>query len=118
MYVLVWHYHDNDVERANVVVQFNLTGLSVQSGKANVRQYRTDADHSKAFAAGKNGFAARYAQLEKAGQLAEMDTARPIVVKNSTAAVSLTLPRQAVSLLVIEWFHVNISASTTLQEQG
>ena len=51
MYVLVWHYHDNDVAGPNVVVQINLTGLSVQPGKANIRQYRTDADHSKAFTA-------------------------------------------------------------------
>ena len=45
----------------------------------------------------------QYAQLEKAGQLTAMQGPATVDVANARATVQFTLPRQAVSLLVIEW---------------
>jgi xylan 1,4-beta-xylosidase len=46
---------------------------------------------------------AQYAQLLKAGQLAELGAPEVVRVENGAAKLSLKLPRQAVSLLVFEW---------------
>jgi xylan 1,4-beta-xylosidase len=45
----------------------------------------------------------QYAQLEKAGQLAQADAPEKIKVENGKANVKLKLARQAVSLLLLEW---------------
>jgi len=109
LYVLVWHYHDDDVPGPDAAVELTLDGLPLRSGKARLREYRIDADHSNAFDAWqkmgspRNPSPQQYAQLEKAGQLAAIGGPEMIRVKNAAAAVQLRLPRQPVSLLVFEW---------------
>ena len=67
--------------------------------------YRVDDDYSNAFTAWKKmGSPERptpeqYAQLEEVGQLQEFKAAREV----NDGDVSFTLPRQAVSLLVLSW---------------
>lgn len=46
---------------------------------------------------------AQYAQLVKAGQLAEFGKAENVSVKEGKASVKVTLPRQGVSLVVFGW---------------
>ncbi|MEP6900717.1 MAG: beta-xylosidase [Actinomycetota bacterium] len=109
MYVLVWHYHDDDVAGAEAEIQLKLDNFPVKSGKIKMRQYRIDADHSNAFSAWQkmgsppNLSPQQYTQLEKAGQLAEINTREKVMVKDSSANLQLILPRQAVSLLVFEF---------------
>ncbi len=75
LFVLIWHYHDDDVAGADADVQIKLDNLPVKSAKLKLRQYRVDATHGNAFAAWQkmnspaNPHAEQYAQLEKAGQL-------------------------------------------------
>jgi xylan 1,4-beta-xylosidase len=108
MYVLVWHYHDDDVAGADARINLKLDNFPVKSGNLRIRQYRIDADHSNAFTvwqkmgSPQNPTAKQYTELEKAGQLAEMK-AEIISLKDSSANLLLTLPRQAVSLLVFEF---------------
>jgi xylan 1,4-beta-xylosidase len=45
----------------------------------------------------------QYAAMERAGQLAELGEASPLAIKDGSASVRVTLPRQAVALLVVEW---------------
>jgi xylan 1,4-beta-xylosidase len=45
----------------------------------------------------------QYAKLEQAGRLATLGDDEPVRVEKGSATLRLTLPRQAVSLLVIEW---------------
>jgi len=47
--------------------------------------------------------AAQYAQLEKASELKALAGPSSVDVKNGTATITFALPRQAVSLLVLEW---------------
>jgi xylan 1,4-beta-xylosidase len=109
MYVLVWHYFDDDVAGADAEIQFKLDNFPLKSGNLRIKQYRIDANYSNAFTAWqKMGSPQKPSisqcnQLEKAGNLAEINTIGKVVVKNSSANLNLKLPRQAVSLLVFEF---------------
>ena len=45
----------------------------------------------------------QYAELEAAGKLAQLEAPATVRVDGGRATLPLTLPRQAVSLLVLEW---------------
>jgi xylan 1,4-beta-xylosidase len=47
--------------------------------------------------------AQQFSELEKAGQLAELETPKKLTVKDHGVNLSFELPRQGVSLLVLEW---------------
>ena len=85
------------------------TNLPFANGDATLTQYRIDADHSNSYAAWlRMGSplplsAEQYAQLEKAGQLAELKSPQRVRVKNGRLDLHFELPRQAVSLLVLTW---------------
>jgi xylan 1,4-beta-xylosidase len=106
--VLVWHYHDDDIPGPDAAVDFNLTGLPISDGSARLQHFRIDAAHSNAFEAWKSRGSPQtptteqFNQLERAGHLALLEGPESIEVKGSQARISFALPRQAVSLLVIE----------------
>ena len=107
--VMVWHYHDDDVPGPDAAVELTLEDLPIREGTAKLAHFRIDADHSNAFAAwNRMGeplplTAGQHAQLETAGQLARLGDPEPIQIKDGKAAVRFNLPRQGVSLLVLEW---------------
>src|SRR5262245_9115848 len=107
--VLAWHYHDDDVPGPAANVQLALSGLPLLRGEARLQHFRIDEDHSNAFNAWKRmgspqqPTSEQYAQLETAGQLAPLGMSETVRVNSSTATVRFKLPRQAVSLLVLEW---------------
>jgi xylan 1,4-beta-xylosidase len=107
--VLMWHYHDDDVAGASAEVELTLRGLPGDTGDLNVRHFRIDEEHGNAFAAWKRTgspqqpTAEQYAQLERAGRLAEVAAPKVERVPDGTAAVRMTLPRRAVSLLELTW---------------
>jgi xylan 1,4-beta-xylosidase len=108
LWVLAWHYHDDDVPGKEALVELDLNGLSVGSGEASVRHFRIDQETSNAFTAWKKmGSPAKlnaqqYEQLEKVGRLAA-PTEGVTPVENSHASLRFTLPRQAVSLIELTW---------------
>jgi len=108
LYVLAWHYHDDDLPGPDATVQINLTGLPVRTAMLRVRQYRIDGTNSNAFAAWQRmgspqkPSAQQYRELERAGHLAELALGK-IAVRDSGAHIDLVLPRQAVALLVLEF---------------
>jgi xylan 1,4-beta-xylosidase len=107
--VLVWHYHDDDVPGPSAAVELALVGLPFKSGALRARHYRIDDDHSNSFTAWKRmgspqkPTAEQYAQVERAGQLAALSAAETVSVTDAGATLRLALPRQAVSLLVLDW---------------
>ena len=107
--VLLWHYHDDDLPGPDANVALTLAGLPVTAGDARVTHYRVDDTHSNAFAEWKRlgspiaPTRQQYVQLEAAGQLMRLDIPATTRVANGTAAIALALPRQAVSMLLIEW---------------
>jgi xylan 1,4-beta-xylosidase len=121
--IMAWHYHDDDVEGPAAEVTLNLEGLQAHAdgakpgtnggltkGKAKLRHFRIDTTHSNAYTAWKNmgspakPTAAQYKQLEQASELAALkDAPSTVDVTDGRATLKFALPRQAVSLLVVEW---------------
>ncbi len=107
--ILVWHYHDDDVAGPAAEVELTIDGLAIPRGRARLQHFRIDAEHSNAFTAWQRMGSpqaptpAQHARLVTAGQLTTMSGPAAIDVADSRAAVRFALPRQAVSLLVIEW---------------
>ncbi|HJQ80881.1 MAG TPA: hypothetical protein VJ828_13035, partial [Lacipirellulaceae bacterium] len=105
--VMVWHYHDDDVPGPAANVELTVRGLPDSAGTLRMRHFRIDEEHSNSFTVWKKmgspqePTAEQYAELEKAGQLAELETEN-VQADGGTASVKISLPRQAVSLLVFE----------------
>jgi xylan 1,4-beta-xylosidase len=108
LYILSWHYHDDDVVGPDASVKIDVSNLPLRAGSVKVTQYRIDQDHSNAFTAWKRMgspqelSAKAYRELEGAGQLAELKPER-IKLKDNKVELSVVLPRQAVALLVVEF---------------
>jgi xylan 1,4-beta-xylosidase len=106
---LVWHYHDDDLPGATAKVELHVSGLLPAVYEARQSQFRIDQEHSNAFAAWKRigspeaPTAEQYALLEKAGQLDALTDQEPIRITSGGAIIRFDLPRQAVSLVVLDW---------------
>jgi xylan 1,4-beta-xylosidase len=107
--VMVWPYHDDDVAGPDADVRLNLTGLPAAATLVHLRHYRIDRDHSNAFTAWQRlGSPAaptpdQYVVLERSAQLAEYESRQEIAVTDARLPLTFALPRQAVSLLILEW---------------
>jgi xylan 1,4-beta-xylosidase len=107
--VMAWHYHDDDVPGPDAAVELLVRGLKLARGEARLQHYRIDENHSNSFAAWKRMGSPiapneeQYAQLEAAGKLARMEAPATVLIDKGQATLSLALPRQGVSLLVLEW---------------
>jgi xylan 1,4-beta-xylosidase len=106
--VLAWHYHDDDVPGPAAAIELVLSGLPESMKVVRLQHYRIDRDHSNAYTAWQ-GLGSpqqptpeQYAQLEKAGRLALLAEPETLRVEGAKVALRLDLPRQAVSLLVLE----------------
>ena len=90
-------------------VTLSVSGLPMAGGEARVQHYRIDDSHSNSFAAWKRMGSPiapdekQYAELEAAGKLAQMEAPATVHIDGGQARLPLTLPRQAVSLIVLEW---------------
>jgi xylan 1,4-beta-xylosidase len=107
--VLVWHYHDDDVTGPDASVQLTMTHLPLAHGSARLTHYRIDESHSNAFTrwtqmgSPASPTPEQIQDLESAGQLALVGPPRTVQVEDGALTLSLSLPRQAVSLLQLEW---------------
>lgn len=107
---LVWHYHDDDLAGPDAAVSLSLAGLPPAATNARLTHYRIDERHSNAFTAWKRmgspagPSVAQYKQLVAAGALEKVeDSAAKAAWSNGTATLQFALPRQAVSLVLLEW---------------
>ena len=113
LYVMVWHYHDDDVPGPNANVELALANLPFVSGNVALTEFRIDNEHSNSFAAWQRMGSppaptpAQYAELARAGQLTMMEPVKTVAVRNGQASISVSLPRQAVSLIVLDWAKSN-----------
>jgi xylan 1,4-beta-xylosidase len=107
--VLVWNYHDNDVEVSASSVKVHVTGLPAGLTAALLHHYRIDNGHSNAFAIWKKMGSPQmptpiqYVELEAAGQLALLESPSWLRIAAGAADIKFELPREAVSLLELEW---------------
>ena len=107
--VMVWHYHDDDVAGPDAAITLKIPGLPPANGNAKVTHYRIDESHSNAFTFWKalgepqQPSTAQYAELEAAGMLTTLAPATSTPIVDHTATLLFALPRQGVSLVVLEW---------------
>lgn len=107
--VMVWNYHDDDVLGPTANVDLTLSNLPVQNATARLHHYRIDETHSNSYTAWKalgspqEPTPEQYRQLESAGKLGEIETPPTIKIENGKARLNFALPRQAVSLVTLEW---------------
>jgi len=107
--VFVWHYHDDNLPGPSAEIALDVGGLPAAVHAVRLTHYRIDDEHSNSFTAWqKMGSPAgpnreQYQQLLAAGQLAQLGAPTMVAITNSAATLKFTLPRQAVSLLVLEW---------------
>jgi xylan 1,4-beta-xylosidase len=106
---LVWHYHDDDLPGESARVELVLRGVPPRAGDLKVTQFRIDQENSNAFTtwqrmgSPRTPTLAQYTELEKAGKLATVEPPDEITDEGRQVTLRLNLPRQAVSLLVLEW---------------
>lgn len=106
--VLLWHYHDDDVPGPSAAVDLNITGLTGASANVRVTHYRIDEEHSNAFSAWKRlgspqqPTPEQYSALEQKGRLATLGPEEQFKIQNGALRLKITLPRQAVHLLLIQ----------------
>lgn len=105
--IMVWNYHDLDIKGEAEPVKLEITGIPVRSVK--LTHYTIDSKHSNSYEVWKkmgsptNPTAAEIATLEKAGKLETLGKPKKISVKEGKIEINISLPRQAVSLLKLDW---------------
>jgi xylan 1,4-beta-xylosidase len=107
---LVWHYHDDDLPGAPAVVSLDFSGLPADANQVTVSRYLVDADHSNAYtmwqSLGSPAVLSRgqYQQIETASKLAKLGgEPTSTAVSDGRTELKITLPRQAVTLVVLAW---------------
>jgi xylan 1,4-beta-xylosidase len=105
--VLLWNYHDDDLPAAQAAVRVTVEGLT--PGRPTLAHFRIDAEHSNSYEAWKTMGSpqqptrAQYAALDKAGKLHALGPSQRVTIKDGRLDIPVALPRQAVSLLKIEY---------------
>jgi xylan 1,4-beta-xylosidase len=107
--VMVWNYHDDDLAAPDAEVQLTIKGIPPGVKKVQLEHYRIDEMHSNAFTAWKKmgspqaPTAEQYEELKSAGQLQLLASPEWLDVAGGKVTIATALPRQAVSLLRLEW---------------
>jgi len=107
--ILAWHYHDDDLPGPDAAINLALNGIPLVNGDVKLTHYRIDADHSNSYEAWLRMGSPlplsekQFSELEKAGQLAELEPQKILRAKDGKLDLNFALPRQAVSLFVFEW---------------
>jgi xylan 1,4-beta-xylosidase len=108
LYAMAWHYHDDDVPGPDAQVTIKLSGLGQAGGSARLTHYCIDAEHSNAYTTWQRLGAplarddAAYARLLQAAQLATLDGST-LRLSHGAGVLDPRLPRQGVSLLILDW---------------
>jgi xylan 1,4-beta-xylosidase len=105
--IMVWHYHDDDLPGPNAYVQLKINGVSNVTQRLDVDHYRVDAYHSSSFDVWRRMGSpvapnrSQYAELEAASKLTRYGVREQIRIDDGVATLSFELPRQGVSLVLV-----------------
>jgi xylan 1,4-beta-xylosidase len=109
--VLVWHHHDDDVPGPDANVELSLSGLPGGGGPVLLEHFRIDREHSNAFEAWKRMGSPQTptpeqrADLERSSNLALLTSPEWVRPEGGALTLRFSLPRQSVSLLVLDPGH-------------
>jgi len=105
--VMVWNYHDDDLKGNAAFVEVTVNGLPAKT--IMLTHYRIDEEHSNSYEVWKkmgspqNPTKEQIALLEKGGQLQTIGKPERLTATNGRVSVNISLPRQGVSLLKMDW---------------
>ncbi len=105
--VIVWNYHDDDVNAPAAKVEIRVNGLTRK--QVRVEQFRMDEEHSNSYRAWlkmgspEKPSVEQQAALERAGKLEMITAPSAMTVAGGKLTLSLELPREGVELLRISW---------------
>lgn len=105
--IMIWNYHDQDLPTGSEEVDISISHLP--PGKIRLTEYRIDKDHSNAYEVWKamgspqSPDTEQIRRLEKAGGLQQMSKPGRVKMAKGQGTIRLSLPRQAVSLLKLDW---------------
>lgn len=107
--VMLWNYHDDDLPAPAADFKVTVTGIPPGVKRVLLEHYRIDDTHSNAYTAWKNMGSPQsptldqYARLRAAGQLQLLTSPTWLDVDDGKVTIAASLPRQAVSLLLLKW---------------
>ena len=105
--ILLWNYHDVDLPAEPSSINMTVDGLPAST--VVVEELRMDADHSNAYTAWQklgspaHPTADQQSSLERSARLESITPPTPARTQSGALTKTITLPRQAVSLLHITW---------------
>ena len=105
--VMVWNYHDDDIQNAGEPIEITVAGLPVTT--LQLTQYRIDDEHSNSYEIWKKmglpkaPTIEQVAELKKAGQLKTIGKTEKVSTTSGLLKIKIDLPRQGVSLLKMNW---------------
>ncbi|MFV8324438.1 GH39 family glycosyl hydrolase [Flavobacterium sp. ZS1P14] len=105
--IMLWNYHDLDQLGTVEPVRINISGINAK--KVTLTHYTIDSQHSNSYevwrkmGSPQNPTPAQITTLEKAGQLQTVGNPKKLDVKAGNLVVDIAMPRQAVSLLKLDW---------------
>jgi xylan 1,4-beta-xylosidase len=108
IYLMAWHYHDDDLEGEIANIRFTLENLPVESGKADVSCYLVDREHSNSYTtwlamgSPQHPEPEQFKALEKSALLEEIGDFPRIKVSDHRASFDFSLLRKGVVMFVIE----------------
>lgn len=108
MAVMVWNYQDDDLQKPDAQVLFNITNSFPGCTEAKLRHYRIDQSHSNAYASWlgmgspQDVSATQYSDLQAAAMLQQLYEPTTIKLEGGNAGIQFQLPIHAVSLLILE----------------
>ncbi|WFE77105.1 hypothetical protein [Roseinatronobacter sp. S2] len=106
--VLIWNYHDDNVVKPEHSAEIHVEIANLPDGNLRLREYRMDANHGNAFGkwqsmgSPQNPTPAQVADLHKAAALPCLYN-RSLQPEDGLSSVPVTLPRQGVSLIRIDF---------------
>lgn len=109
VWVMLWHYHDDDISGPDAKVELAIEGLPPKPGLPRVTEHRIDSRHSNAYAEWQRMGAPtepnekQYGALVRAGALAEAAAPSVVPGPQGRLGLSVVLARQAVTLVTLEW---------------
>ena len=106
--ILVWHFHEDDVAGPAAEITLSLSHLADGGKPLLLEHFRIDRDHSNAYESWKRQGSPvkptpeQYAELERSSHLTLLKSPEWIRPRNGELTLKFDLPRQGVSLIVLE----------------
>jgi len=105
--VMVWNYHDDDIQYSGSPVVVKIKNLNVK--RAILTHYRIDASHSNSYEVWKkmgspqNPTETQIRELQRSGKLGTLSKPVKVKIRDNELNVEMQLPRQAVSLIRLSY---------------